>query len=156
MRQQKQKLSRQVRDKEEELEVVMQKVDNLRHDIRKAEKLRRELEARVEEAMAETSKERKLRERSEEYCKQMEEETEKLRQRNLGSDTSAANQTHASQEIVRLKAEVAKLEVQYNERLAQQQSRYNLDLASLRDQLQEAESRRDTLEREVRIFMFFV
>ncbi|GFG29816.1 hypothetical protein Cfor_00242 [Coptotermes formosanus] len=152
LRQQKQKLSRQVRDKEEELEVVMQKVDSLRHDIRKAEKLRRELEARVEEAMAETSKERKLRERSEEYCKQMEEETEKLRQRNLvGSDTSVANQAHASQEIVRLKAEVEKLEVQYNERVAQQQSRYNLDLASLRDQLQEAESRRDTLEREVQL-----
>ena len=157
LRQQKQKLSRQVRDKEEELEVAMQKVDSLRHDIRKAEKLRRELEARVEDAMAETSKERKLRERSEEYCKQMEEETEKLRQRNLvvGSDTSLANQTHASQEIVRLKAEVEKLEVQYNERLAQQQSRYNLELASLRDQLQEAESRRDTLEREVRIFIYF-
>lgn len=156
LRQQKQKLSRQVRDKEEELEVAMQKIDSLRHDIRKAEKLRRELEARVEEAMAETSKERKLRERSEEYCKQMEEETEKLRQRNLvvGSDTSAASQTHASQEIVRLKAEVEKLEVQYNESLAQQQSRYNLELSSLRDQLQEAEARRDALEREVRIFIY--
>ncbi|PNF42325.1 hypothetical protein B7P43_G05285, partial [Cryptotermes secundus] len=44
LRQQKQKLSRQVRDKEEELEVAMQKIDSLRHDIRKAEKLRRELE----------------------------------------------------------------------------------------------------------------
>jgi hypothetical protein len=134
----------------------MQKIDSLRHDIRKAEKLRRELETRVEEAMAETGKERKLRERSEEYCKQMEEETEKLRQRNLvvGTDTSATNQTHASQEIIRLKAEVEKLEVQYNESLAQQQSRYNLELASLRDQLQEAESRRDALEREVRIYVF--
>ncbi|XP_033608922.1 serine/threonine-protein kinase Genghis Khan [Cryptotermes secundus] len=153
LRQQKQKLSRQVRDKEEELEVAMQKIDSLRHDIRKAEKLRRELEARVEEAMAETGKERKLRERSEEYCKQMEEETEKLRQRNLvaGADTSAANQSHASQEIVRLKGEVEKIEVQYNESLAQQQSRYNLELASLRDQLQEAESRRDALEREVQV-----
>ena len=142
-----------MRDKEEELEVAMQKIDSLRHDIRKAEKLRRELEARVEEAMAETGKERKLRERSEEYCKQMEEETEKLRQRNLvvGSDTSGAIQTPASQEIVRLKAEVEKLEVQYNESLSQQQSRYNLEIASLRDQLQEAESRREALEREVGI-----
>jgi serine/threonine-protein kinase MRCK len=157
LRQQKQKLSRQVRDKEEELEVAMQKIDSLRHDIRKAEKLRRELEARVEEAMAETGKERKLRERSEEYCKQMEEETEKLRQRNLavGTDTSVTNQAHASQEIIRLKAEVEKLEVQYNESLAQQHSRYNLEIASLRDQLQEAESRRDTLEREVSFVMCF-
>lgn len=43
LRQQKQKLSRQVRDKEEELEVAMQKIDALRQDIRRAEKLRREM-----------------------------------------------------------------------------------------------------------------
>ncbi|KAG7206780.1 hypothetical protein KM043_000694 [Ampulex compressa] len=137
LRQQKQKLSRQVRDKEEELEVVMQKVDSLRHDIRKAEKLRRELENRVEEAMAETSKERKLRERSEEYCKQMQEETEKIRQRSIGNDASA-NHALATQEINRLKAEVEKLEVQYNENLNQQQSRFNLEIRSLQEQLHEA------------------
>ncbi|XP_024946163.1 serine/threonine-protein kinase Genghis Khan isoform X1 [Cephus cinctus] len=148
LRQQKQKLSRQVRDKEEELEVVMQKVDSLRHDIRKAEKLRRELENRVEEAIAETSKERKLRERSEEYCKQMQEETEKIRQRSMGNDAST-NQALATQEINRLKAEVEKLEVQYNENLNQQQSRYNLEIRSLQEQLHEGETRREVLEREV-------
>ncbi|XP_033302317.1 serine/threonine-protein kinase Genghis Khan isoform X3 [Bombus vosnesenskii] len=150
LRQQKQKLSRQVRDKEEELEVVMQKVDSLRHDIRKAEKLRRELENRVEEAMAETSKERKLRERSEEYCKQMQEETEKIRQRSMGNDASA-NHALATQEINRLKAEVEKLEVQYNENLNQQQGRFNLEIRSLQEQLHEAETRRDLLEREVQL-----
>ena len=50
LRQQKQKLSRQVRDKEEELENSMTKIDSLRTDIRKAEKLRREIELRAEEA----------------------------------------------------------------------------------------------------------
>ncbi|KAG8039268.1 hypothetical protein G9C98_003575 [Cotesia typhae] len=150
LRQQKQKLSRQVRDKEEELEVVMQKVDSLRHDIRKAEKLRRELENRVEEAMAETSKERKLRERSEEYCKQMQEETEKIRQRSVGNDVSA-NHALATQEINRLKSEVEQLEIQYNENLSQQQSRYNTEIRSLQEQLHEAESRRELLEREVQI-----
>ncbi|CAK9804243.1 Serine/threonine-protein kinase Genghis Khan [Anthophora quadrimaculata] len=150
LRQHKQKLSRQVRDKEEELEVVMQKVDSLRHDIRKAEKLRRELENRLEEAFAETSKERKLRERSEEYCKQMQEETEKIRQRSMGNDASA-NHALATQEINRLKAEVETLEVQYNENLNQQQSRYNLEIRSLQEQLHEAETRRDLLEREVQL-----
>ncbi|XP_076236066.1 serine/threonine-protein kinase gek [Calliopsis andreniformis] len=150
LRQQKQKLSRQVRDREEELEVVMQKVDNLRHEIRKADKVRRELENRVQEAMAETSKERKLRERSEEYCKQMQEETEKIRQRSIGNDASA-NHALATQEINRLKAEVEKLEVQYNENLNQQQSRFNLELRSLQEQLHEAETRRDLLEREVQL-----
>ncbi|XP_066587134.1 serine/threonine-protein kinase Genghis Khan isoform X2 [Prorops nasuta] len=150
LRQQKQKLSRQVRDKEEELEVAMQKVDSLRHDIRKAEKLRRELENRVEEAMAETSKERKLRERSEEYCKQMQEETEKIRQRSIGNDTSA-NHALATQEINRLKAEVEKLEVQYNENLNQQQNRFNLEIRGLQEQLHEGETRRELLEREIQI-----
>ena len=56
MRQQKQKLSRQVRDKEEELENSLQKIDSLRQDIRKAEKLRSQLELRSEESVTEALK----------------------------------------------------------------------------------------------------
>jgi predicted RNase H-like nuclease (RuvC/YqgF family) len=54
-----------------------------------------------------------------------------------------------NQEIVRLKAEVEKVEGQYNKSLGQQQSCYILEFASLRDHLPEAESSRDALEREV-------
>ncbi|XP_044268863.1 serine/threonine-protein kinase Genghis Khan isoform X2 [Tribolium madens] len=142
LRQQKQKFSRQVRDKEEELEAVMQKVDSLRNDIRKAEKLRRELESRIDEALAEATKERKLRERSEEYCRQMQAESDRLRVR---SELGPRDQ----QDNLRLKAELEKLEVQYNESLAQQQARFNLELSSLREQLHEAESHRELLEREL-------
>lgn len=39
--------------------------------------------------------------------------------------------------------------MQYNESLTQQQARYNLELSSLREQLHEAETHRDLLEREV-------
>lgn len=84
----------------------MQKVDALRHDIRKAEKLRRELESRIEEAIAEATKERKLRERSEEYCRQMQVESDRLRVR---SDIGSRDQ----QDAQRLKAELEKLEVLY-------------------------------------------
>ncbi|XP_045464345.1 serine/threonine-protein kinase Genghis Khan isoform X2 [Harmonia axyridis] len=141
LRQQKQKLSRQVRDKEEELETAMQKVDSLRNDIRRAEKLRRELESRVEEALGEATKERKLRERSEEYCRQMQAESDRLRVKNeLGP---------RDQDNLRFKAELEKLELQYNERLNQQQTRYNLEVTSLREQLQEAENQRDLIEREL-------
>lgn len=94
----------QVRDKEEELEMMMQKVDTLRHDIRKAEKLRREMESRIEDALGEASKERKLRERSEEYCRQMQLESDRLRVR---GDVGPAEQ----QDTQRLKAELEKLEV---------------------------------------------
>ncbi|CAH1967830.1 unnamed protein product [Acanthoscelides obtectus] len=142
LRQQKQKFSRQVRDKEEELETVMQKVDSLRNDIRRAEKLRRELESRVEEAQAESTKERKLRERSEEYCRQMQAESDRLRVR-------TEHAPRDQQDSLRLKAELEKLEVQYNESLTQQQARYNMEISSLREQLHEAETHRDLLEREV-------
>ncbi|XP_063233759.1 serine/threonine-protein kinase Genghis Khan [Bacillus rossius redtenbacheri] len=152
LRQQKQKLSRQVRDKEEELEGAMQKVDSLRHDIRRAEKLRRELEARVEEAMAETSKERKLRERSEEYCRQVEEEAERARQRSLaGAEGAAGGGAQAAQEAARLKAELERLERQCGESLAQQQSRHSAECGGLRDRLQESESLREALQREVHL-----
>lgn len=56
LRTQKQKLSRQVRDKEEELEQAMSKIDALRQDVRRAEKLRRELEMRMDEAMEEKTR----------------------------------------------------------------------------------------------------
>lgn len=43
LRSQKQKVSRQLRDKEEEVEVAMQKIDSMRQEIRKSEKLRKEV-----------------------------------------------------------------------------------------------------------------
>lgn len=82
----------------------MTKVDSLRNDIRRAEKLRRELESRVEEAQAEATKERKLRERSEEYCRQMQEESDRLRVR-------SEHGPRDPQDSLRLKAELEKLEV---------------------------------------------
>lgn len=56
LRSQKQKLSRQVRDKEEELETAMQKIDTLRNEMRKFEKGRREYESRIEDVIAEATK----------------------------------------------------------------------------------------------------
>lgn len=40
---QKQKLTRQVRDKEEEMEVVMQKVESLRQELRRTERMKKEV-----------------------------------------------------------------------------------------------------------------
>lgn len=48
LRSQKQRLSRQLRDKEEEMEVVMQKIDAMRQDIRKTEKARKEVRSMIE------------------------------------------------------------------------------------------------------------
>lgn len=131
LRQQKQKLSRQVRDKEEELEVAMQKIDALRQDIRRSDKGRRELEARLDTAIAEATKERKLREDT------------------LRSQRVEVTGAPGSADVARLQAEVDTLEYQYKESLAQQQSRYNSELATLRDQLQEGDAIRNELNREL-------
>ncbi|CAH0380687.1 unnamed protein product [Bemisia tabaci] len=151
LRQQKQKLSRIVRDKEEELEQAMQKIDSLRQDMRRGEKLRRELEARIDEAMQEATKERKLRERSEEYCNQLKAEWKQLKERrDTGSgDGSSAISQHNIQEINRLKTELETLEVEYSDNLSQQQARHREEINNLREQLLEAEARKEVLEKEV-------
>lgn len=122
----------------------MQKIDNLRNDIRKAEKNRRELESRVEDCIAEATKERKLRERSEEYCRQLQAEVRTRSTSDLGSSSSLGL---SSSDASRL--EIDRLEVQYSEKLNQQQSRFNMEVASLREQLNEAEKHRDILYREL-------
>lgn len=43
---QKQKLARQLRDKEEEMEVVMQKVESLRQELRRTERLKKEVSSK--------------------------------------------------------------------------------------------------------------
>ncbi|XP_055318570.1 serine/threonine-protein kinase Genghis Khan isoform X1 [Sitodiplosis mosellana] len=143
LRTQKQKLSRQVRDKEEELENAMHKIDTLRNDMRKMEKSRREYESRIEDVIAEATKERKLRERSEEYCRQLQMEVRSRTTSDLGSSSSLGMSSDSS------RMEVERLEVQFSEKLNQQQARYNIELTALRDQLLEAETQRDMMQREM-------
>ncbi|KAM3968676.1 serine/threonine-protein kinase gek [Aphomia sociella] len=141
LRRQKQKLSQQVRDKEEELEVAMQKIDGLRQDIRRAEKGRRELEARLDTAISEATKERKLRE-----------ETLRGARAEAGAAagaTGAAGGQGAAADVARLQQEVEALELQYAESLSQQQARFAGELASLRDQLLEGDALRNVLTREL-------
>ena len=48
-----------------------------------------------------------------------------------------------------IRLEIERLEVDYSEKLNQQQTRYNIELASLREQLNEGEQHRDLLQIEV-------
>ncbi|XP_059615804.1 serine/threonine-protein kinase Genghis Khan [Phlebotomus argentipes] len=143
LRSQKQKLSRQVRDKEEELDTAMQKIDNLRNDLRKMDKTRRELESRVENAVGDIAQERKLRERSEEYCRQLQAEAKARSSSDFGSSSSLG----LSSDSIRM--EMERLEVHFTEKLTQQQTRHNIELSSLREQLNEAEILVNVLQREL-------
>uniref|UniRef100_A0AAG5DV31 non-specific serine/threonine protein kinase n=1 Tax=Anopheles atroparvus TaxID=41427 RepID=A0AAG5DV31_ANOAO len=144
LRQQKQKLSRQVRDKEEELEVTMQKVDTLRSELRKTDKLRREQDARIQDMLSELNRERQQRERSEECYRQLQVEARSRSSSELGSSNSLGI---SSSDSIRL--EIDRLEVEYSEKINQQQTRYNIEISALRDQLNEADNHREMLQREL-------
>uniref|UniRef100_A0A182N3Q3 non-specific serine/threonine protein kinase n=1 Tax=Anopheles dirus TaxID=7168 RepID=A0A182N3Q3_9DIPT len=144
LRQQKQKLSRQVRDKEEELEVTMQKVDTLRSELRKTDKQRREQDARTQDLISELNRERQQRERSEECYRQLQMEARSRSSSELGSSNSLGI---SSSDSIRL--EIDRLEVEYSEKINQQQTRYNIEISALRDQLNEADNHREMLQREL-------
>ncbi|XP_078000792.1 serine/threonine-protein kinase MRCK alpha-like isoform X2 [Glandiceps talaboti] len=148
LRSQKQKLSRLVREKEEEIEEAMQKVDLMRQDLRRSEKSRKEFEAQVEQIMSEASKEKKLRERSDVYAKQLEDEMETMKKRALGRtpSTSGMNQ---QQELAKLKATMEKKDVMYEENLSKERARHTLEVNSLTEQLQDAESHVESMKKEL-------
>ena len=148
LRQQKQKLSRQVRDKEEELDNSLQKIDNLRQDIRKAEKLRRELEVRAEEAFAETAKERKLKEKMEVQMRNMENEVERAKSSASSGVTNSKHQDE-SKDITRLRVEIEKLEIDHSEAILIQQQRFNQEQVTYQQRLDDIENEKHLLESEL-------
>ncbi|XP_058468749.1 serine/threonine-protein kinase MRCK beta isoform X3 [Solea solea] len=134
LRSSKQRLSRQLRDKEDEMDAVLQKMEATRQEIRKTEKNRKELEAQLDDARAEASKERKLREHSESYSKQLEVELEGLKGRG-----AATGGTESQQELSRLKAELDKKVLFYEEELLRRDSALSSEIKNLRKDLHESE-----------------
>ncbi|XP_076611885.1 serine/threonine-protein kinase MRCK beta isoform X4 [Chaetodon auriga] len=137
LRSSKQRLSRQLRDKEEEMDGVLQKMDAMRQEIRKTEKNRKELEAQLDDVKAEASKERKLREHSEVYSKQLETELECLKSQQ-GRGASAGG-PESQQELSRLKAELDKKVLFYEEELLRRDSAHSSEIKNLRKDLHESE-----------------
>jgi len=148
LRQQKAKLSRQVRDKEEELEGTLQKMDALRNDLRRAEKLRRDLESRAEELSADATREKRLRERAEEHARSLSEDLERLQQQRAQAGEAALNSMELNQELARLRSEVEKQQLEHNEAVAQLQQRHSAELDHLNEQLMEADGMRVKYEKE--------
>ncbi|XP_014447700.1 serine/threonine-protein kinase MRCK beta isoform X2 [Tupaia chinensis] len=147
LRSQKQKVSRQLRDKAEEMEVAMQKIDSMRQDARRSEKLRKELEAQLEGAVAEASKERKLREHSENFCKQMESELEALKMKQGGRGPGAT--LEQQQEISKIKSELEKKVLFYEEELVRREASHVLEVKNVKKEVHDSESHQLALQKEV-------
>lgn len=148
LRSQKQRLSRQLRDKEEEMDVVMQKIDAMRQDIRKTEKARKELESQLEDARAEASKERKLREHSEVYSKQLESELETLKVKQ-GTGRASGSSSETQQELTKLKSELDKKVLFYEEELVRRDASHTTELKNLRKELHDSEGQQLSLHKEL-------
>ncbi|XP_078090200.1 serine/threonine-protein kinase MRCK beta isoform X2 [Mustelus asterias] len=149
LRSQKQKLSRHLRDKEEELEVAMQKIDTMRQEIRKAERTRKELEAQLEDSIAEASKERKLREHSETYSKQLESEVESLKLKQGGR--AAGSSLQHQQELSKMKAELEKKLVFYEEELMRCEAAHSTEIKNLKKELHDSDAQHLALQKDVMI-----
>uniref|UniRef100_A0A8C7E4N3 Serine/threonine-protein kinase MRCK alpha n=1 Tax=Naja naja TaxID=35670 RepID=A0A8C7E4N3_NAJNA len=147
---QKQKLTRQVRDKEEEMEVVLQKAESLRQELRRTDRIKKELEVHAEAATAEASKDRKLRERSEQYSKQLENELEGLKQKQIGWSPGVSSSEH-QQEITKLKADLEKKIVFYEEELSKREVIHSNELKNLKKELRDAEIQQLALKKEILI-----
>ncbi|XP_067411120.1 serine/threonine-protein kinase MRCK beta isoform X2 [Emydura macquarii macquarii] len=147
LRSQKHKFSRQLRDKEEEMEVIMQKIDSMRQDIRKSERARKELEAQLEDATAEASKERKLREHSEAFSKQLENELEALKLKQ-GGRAAGATLEH-QQEISKMKSELEKKILFYEEELVRREASHVLEVKNVKKEVHDSESHQLALQKEI-------
>ncbi|XP_029902862.1 serine/threonine-protein kinase MRCK alpha isoform X7 [Myripristis murdjan] len=148
LRSAKQRLARQLRDKEEEMESQTQKVEALRLEVRKAERAKKEMEAQAEEQAAEAQKERKLRERNEQYSRQLEEELEGLKLKQAGPSTSLSS-AEQSQEVGRLRGDLEKKTLLYEEELARREGQHSTELKALRKELRDAEGQHLALQKEI-------
>uniref|UniRef100_A0A8C7LCD5 non-specific serine/threonine protein kinase n=1 Tax=Oncorhynchus kisutch TaxID=8019 RepID=A0A8C7LCD5_ONCKI len=143
----KQRLGRQLRDKEEEMEGLSQKVEALRLEVRKAERSKKEMEAQSEEQTADAQKERKLRERSEQHCRQLEEELDGLKKQ-VGPSASVVG-SDQSQEAGKLRADLEKKTLFYEEELSRREAQHANELKGLRKELRDAEGQQLTLQKEI-------
>ncbi|XP_056151078.1 serine/threonine-protein kinase MRCK beta isoform X1 [Lampris incognitus] len=148
LRSSKQRLSRQLRDKEDEMETLQQKMEAMRQEIRKTEKARKELEVQLEDSRAEASKEKKLREHSEVYSKQLETELETLKLKQ-GSGRGGGGSPEAQQELSRMKSELDKKVLFYEEELVRREASHTSELKSLRKELQDSEGQQLSLHKEL-------
>ncbi|XP_075352653.1 serine/threonine-protein kinase MRCK alpha isoform X2 [Mycteria americana] len=131
--------SRQIKAFEKQVRTLKQE----REDLNK-------LEVQAEAAAAEASKDRKLRERSEQYSKQLESEVEGLKQKQVGRSPGVSSIEH-QQEITKLKADLEKKSVFYEEELSKREIMHANEVKSLKKELRDAESQQLALKKEIMI-----
>uniref|UniRef100_A0A669BPK4 Serine/threonine-protein kinase MRCK alpha n=1 Tax=Oreochromis niloticus TaxID=8128 RepID=A0A669BPK4_ORENI len=123
------------------LEKQMKSITQERDDLQKVQLV-------FQEQAAEAQKEKKLRERNEQYSRQLEEELEGLKVKQAGSSAAPAS-ADQTQEVGRLRGEMEKKTMFFDEELARKEAQHSAELKALRKELRDAESQQLNLQKEI-------
>ncbi|XP_011895882.1 PREDICTED: serine/threonine-protein kinase MRCK alpha isoform X18 [Cercocebus atys] len=130
---------RQIKAYEKQIKTLQQE----REDLNK-------LEVHTEALAAEASKDRKLREQSEHYSKQLENELEGLKQKQISYSPGICSIEH-QQEITKLKTDLEKKSVFYEEELSKREGIHANEIKNLKKELHDSEGQQLALNKEILI-----
>ncbi|XP_025733736.1 serine/threonine-protein kinase MRCK alpha isoform X8 [Callorhinus ursinus] len=108
------------------------------------------LEVHTEAMAAEASKDRKLREQSEHYSKQLENELEGLKQKQISYSPGLCSIEH-QQEITKLKTDLEKKSIFYEEELSKREGIHANEIKNLKKELHDSEGQQLALNKEIMI-----
>ncbi|XP_006188175.1 serine/threonine-protein kinase MRCK alpha isoform X12 [Camelus ferus] len=108
------------------------------------------LEVHTEAVAAEASKDRKLREQSEHYSKQLENELEGLKQKQISYSPGVCSIEH-QQEITKLKTDLEKKSIFYEEELSKREGIHANEIKNLKKELHDSEGQQLALNKEIMI-----
>ncbi|XP_045393116.1 serine/threonine-protein kinase MRCK alpha isoform X6 [Lemur catta] len=130
---------RQIKACEKQIKTLQQE----REDLNK-------LEVHTEALAAEASKDRKLREQSEHYSKQLENELEGLKQKQISYSPGVCSIEH-QQEITKLKTDLEKKSIFYEEELSKREGIHANEIKNLKKELHDSEGQQLALNKEIMI-----
>ncbi|XP_070111694.1 serine/threonine-protein kinase MRCK alpha isoform X13 [Equus przewalskii] len=130
---------RQIKAYEKQIKALQQE----REDLNK-------LEVHTEAVAAEASKDRKLREQSEHYSKQLENELEGLKQKQISYSPGVCSIEH-QQEITKLKTDLEKKSIFYEEELSKREGIHANEIKNLKKELHDSEGQQLALNKEIMI-----
>uniref|UniRef100_A0A8C9PRI9 Serine/threonine-protein kinase MRCK alpha n=1 Tax=Spermophilus dauricus TaxID=99837 RepID=A0A8C9PRI9_SPEDA len=108
------------------------------------------LEVHTDALVAEASKDRKLREQSEHYSKQLENELEGLKQKQISYSPGVCSIEH-QQEINKLKTDLEKKSIFYEEELSKREGIHANEIKNLKKELHDSEGQQLALNKEIMV-----
>uniref|UniRef100_A0A2K6GRV1 Serine/threonine-protein kinase MRCK alpha n=1 Tax=Propithecus coquereli TaxID=379532 RepID=A0A2K6GRV1_PROCO len=130
---------RQIKACEKQIKTLQQERDDLN-----------KLEVHTEALAAEASKDRKLREQSEHYSKQLENELEGLKQKQISYSPGVCSIEH-QQEITKLKTDLEKKSIFYEEELSKREGIHANEIKNLKKELHDSEGQQLALNKEIMV-----